>query len=119
VILTRSSVSPIDFGGLRIFDYSAGRNWSSSIAAIEVAPGAQHAEAWSRRSDKYYLVTRGELRFVLDRSEYLLRVGDLCFVQRGQRFSYSNASPEPATLVLVHTPSFELNDEVFVEPPRT
>jgi hypothetical protein len=40
--------------------------------------------------------------------------GDFCVVRRGQHLSYSNGSPEPATLVLVHTPSFELREEVFV-----
>jgi mannose-6-phosphate isomerase-like protein (cupin superfamily) len=107
-------MSPIDFNGLRIFDYTAGQSLGCSFAAIEVAAGARHAEAWSRRSDKYYLVSSGEIRFVLDGEPHVLRAGDFCFVRQGRRFSYSNETPELATLVLVHTPSFDLREEVFV-----
>jgi len=114
MFLSRSAMSPIDFHGLRIFDYTAGQSLSSSIAAVEVAPGAQHAEAWSRRSDKYYVVTRGEVRFALEGERHLLKAGDFCFVRQGQRFSYSNDTAELATLVLVHTPSFDLSAEVLV-----
>jgi quercetin dioxygenase-like cupin family protein len=114
MVLSRSAVSPVDFNGLRIFDYTAGRASGSSVAAIEVEPGARHAEAWSRRSDKYYLVTSGEIRFTLDSELHVLKAGDFAFVKRGQRFSYLNQSSELATLVLVHTPSFDLSEEVFV-----
>lgn len=113
MFISRSSMSPIDFHGLRIFDYTAGQSLGSSVAAIEVAPGVRHAEAWSRRSDKYYLVTRGQVQFTLDGEPHELSAGDFCFVRCGRRFSYSNESPEPATLVLVHTPSFDLREEVF------
>lgn len=109
-----ADMSPIDFGGLRIFDYTAGQSFGSSVAAIEVAPHARHAEAWSRRSDKYYVVSRGEVRFVLDGEAHVLGTGDFCFVKQGRRFSYSNEGEEPATLILIHTPSFDLNEEVFV-----
>ena len=114
MLLTRTAMSPIDFRGLRIFDYTAGQSLGSSVAMIEVAPRARHAEAWSRRSDKYYLVTGGELRFVLEGEPHTMKAGDFCFVRQGRRFSYSNDGPEPATVVLVHTPSFDLEQEVFV-----
>ena len=114
MLLSRSSMSPIDFDGLRIFDYTAGQSLGSSVAAIEVAPGARHAEAWSRRSDKYYLVSSGEVRFVLDGEPHAMKAGDFCFVKRGRRFSYSNERPELALLILVHTPNFDLSEEVFV-----
>ncbi len=114
MLLWRSWMSPVDFDGLRIFDYTAGQPFDSSLAAIEVILGARHAEAWSRRSDKYYLVTGGEIPFVLDGEPHTMRAGDFCFVKRGRRFSYSNQSSELATLVLVHTPSFDLHEEVFV-----
>jgi mannose-6-phosphate isomerase-like protein (cupin superfamily) len=107
-------MSPIAFEGLRIFDYTAGQSLSSSVAAIEVASGIRHAEAWSRRSDKYYVVSQGEVRFVLDGKAHVLKAGDFCFVGQGHRFSYSNESSEPATLILIHTPNFDLNEEVFV-----
>jgi mannose-6-phosphate isomerase-like protein (cupin superfamily) len=114
MLLSRSSISPIDFDGLRIFDYTAGQSFGSSVASIEVAPGARHREAWSRRSDKYYLVSSGEIHFVLDGEPYAMKAGDFCFVKQGRRFSYSNPTSQLATLVLVHTPSFDLGQEVFV-----
>ena len=115
MIVTRKSLTPIDFDGLRILDYTAGQNLGSSLAVIEVPPATRHAEALSKRSDKYYLVIEGEVRFVLDGRACDINLGDFCFVRCGQRFSYSNAGSEMATLVLVHTPSFRLDDEVFVE----
>lgn len=115
MIVRRESVAPIDFGGLRIFDYTAGHALSSSLAVIEVPPGAHHAEAWSERSDKYYLVIDGALRFVLERDEADLAAGDFCLVRRGQRFSYSNAGSTTVRLLLAHTPSFDLRSEKFAE----
>jgi hypothetical protein len=34
-------------------------------------------------------------------------------VPKGVRFSYSNPGPDEAKLILVHTPSFKLEYEVF------
>lgn len=115
MVIKRTSMAPLAFDGLRIFDYTAGQSFGASVALIEVAPGARHKEAWSRRSDKYYLVASGEIRFVLNGVEHVLFAGDFCFVKQGRRFSYSNQSSELAKLVLVHTPSFDLAEEVFIE----
>ena len=114
MVITRKSLTPIDFDGLRIFDYTADQDCGLSLAFIEVPPGAAHAEAWSKRSDKYYFVTHGELHFRLDGEALDLRSGDYCMVQCGQHFSYSNPSSEITTLILVHNPRFSLEDEVFV-----
>ena len=114
MIVKRASLTPLEFEDLRIFDYTAGKDLSSSLAVIEVPPQVRHAEAWSKRSDKYYFVTGGEIRFVLDGAPTILYAGDVCFVRRGQRFSYSNDSAGPATLVLFHTPPFDIAEEVFV-----
>lgn len=114
MLLLRAEMSPVDLDGLRIFDYTAGHSLDASVATVEVAPGARHAEAWSRRSDKYYVVSSGQVRFVLDGEPHKMKAGDFCFVGKGRRFSYSNESTEPATLVLVHTPRFDLREEVFV-----
>ena len=113
MIVTQDSLEPFDFDGLRIFDYTANQDLSSSLAVIEVPPNARHAVAFSRRSDKYYLVMRGQVRFVLEGSESQLRAGDFCLVRCGQRFAYSNDRPETALLVLFHTPKFSLENEVF------
>ncbi len=113
--VTKKSVSPIDFGGLSIFDYTADRGLGSSMALIEAPPGVRHAEAFSKRSDKYYLVTEGTIRFVLDGVESMMSAGDFCFVKQGRRFRYENPTSSPAKLVLVHTPNFNLESEVFVK----
>ncbi len=113
---SRGSIAPLEFDGVRIFDYTAGEFSSSSIAVIEVPPGARHREAWSRRSDKYYLVMSGEIDLALDGESQPMKAGDFCMVARGRRFHYANNGNTLATLVLVHTPSFDLHEEVFVEP---
>ena len=113
MIVRRSKLKAIDFHGLRIFDYTAQASCSSSFAFIEVPPAASHAEAWSRRSDKYYLVTAGAVRFVIDGKAFQLGTGDFCVIHQGERFSYSNEAADPAALVLVHTPAFRIEDDVF------
>ena len=113
MIAKRETLEPIEFEGLRIFDYTAAANTDSSMAMIEVPSGATHPESWSRRSGKYYLVISGEIQFVLDGNEFPLFANDFCFVEQGKRFSYSNNGPSMALLVLVHTPSFDIESEVF------
>jgi mannose-6-phosphate isomerase-like protein (cupin superfamily) len=114
MIVRRRTLQPIDFGGLQILDYTADLKRGSSLAVIDVPPGATHAEAWSRRSDKYYLVVAGQLDFSLEGRPFELGAGDFCLVAQGERFSYANRGASPAQLVLVHTPSFDLESEVFV-----
>ena len=41
--------------------------------------------------------------------------GDFCFVLQGRHFSYLNRELKEAQLCLVHTPSFDLESEVFPE----
>lgn len=111
----RSDLEPIDFDGLAIYDYTAGEAHSSSLAAIDVPAGAAHAESWSTRSDKYYLVTDGALAFTLTGESFTLAAGDFCLVHKGSHFAYRNDGDQAARVVLVHTPSFELAAERFVE----
>ena len=118
MVIAGKSLKAIDFAGLRIFDYTASHDVSSSLAVIDVPAGAHHSEAWSKRSDKFYLVIAGAVLFVLNAVESELATGDFCLVPRGSRFSYSNPTTTLARLVLVHTPSFDLDSEVFVEPRR-
>jgi mannose-6-phosphate isomerase-like protein (cupin superfamily) len=113
VKIERSALEPFDFEGLQITDYTAGRGLSSSVAEITVPTGARHRSAWSKRSDKYYLVLEGRLDFVVDGEPVQLDTGDCCTITRGTRFSYRNASDETARFHLVHTPSFDLDAEVF------
>jgi mannose-6-phosphate isomerase-like protein (cupin superfamily) len=105
----------MDFGGLSILDYTADADLGSSLATIDVPPGASHAKAWSRNSDKYYFVIHGGVRFMVGDEITDLAAGDFCFVRRGTVFSYENVNGEAAGLLLVHTPAFELAAEVFVD----
>jgi len=113
VFVRKRALDPIDFGGLRIFDYTAELGSGASLAGIEVPAGAAHALSWSTRSDKYYLVTAGSVRFTVDGETADLEAGDFCHVRCGQRFRYSNPSNAPAAIVLVHEPAFELAAERF------
>ncbi len=119
MIVSRDELSPIDFEGLEIYDYTSKANpeLGSSFAVIEVPPKKSHRAAVSHRSDKYYFVVHGQLDFVLDDQPIALRAGDLCVVRQGRRFAYSNSSDTPAQLVLVHTPSFQMESEEFLEGP--
>lgn len=118
MIVRKSTVDPIEFGGLRILDYTADARLSSSLATIEVPPGAGHPQAWSRLSDKFYLVTQGKIEFAVGDETAILSKGDFCFVRQGRSFSYENKSAAPAALVLTHTPAFDLASEVFGPAPN-
>ncbi len=114
-----TSLTPTDFEGLQILDYTAGRDLSSSIAQITVPPGVRHRTAWSRRSDKYYVVLDGTLSFTLGDDCLDLDRGDCCIVPRGTRFGYRNSSGAEVRLLLVHSPSFDLSEEIFEDDDDT
>jgi mannose-6-phosphate isomerase-like protein (cupin superfamily) len=113
--ISKDSVGQIDFEGLQIVDYTSGRDITSSLAEITVPPGVKHRKAYSDRSDKYYYIVSGHIQFNVDGELYYLHQGDVCVILKGQRFSYKNDSGESAKLILVHTPSFNLEFEVFEE----
>ena len=114
MVIKQSSVESFDFDGLKICDYTANRDTSSSLAVVEVPPAGRHRKAWSKRSDKYYYVLSGRIRFTLDGTTYDLERGDFCLVLQGQHFSYENVTDRISTLLLVHSPSLDLEAEVFV-----
>ena len=115
MVIRRDSLEPIDFDGLSIFDYTESSDLSSSLATIGVPAAGRHRKAWSRRSDKYYFVTEGRVQFTVGQETAELSKGDFCFVRQGTVFSYENVSREPAALIVVHTPAFDLSAEVFVD----
>ena len=115
MIVRGRDLVPIDFEGRRILDHTAGLSGDASLATVELPPGASHRPARSRRSDKYYLVLAGTVRFTVDGDEHDLAAGDLCLVRRGRRFRYRNPSATPARLALVHTPPFAPEDDEFVD----
>ncbi|MBH8572015.1 cupin domain-containing protein [Nostocaceae cyanobacterium CENA369] len=113
MILKSETLAPFNFEGLSILDFTAGLNTSSSVARISVLPNTYHRQAWSKRSDKYYYVLSGQLNFILDEQENILKAGDLCIVAQGQKFSYVNRTNQPVEILLIHTPDFDINAEVF------
>ena len=78
-----------------------------------VPPSGEHPHAYSKKSDKYYLVTRGFIHFTVSGEESTLGEGDFCLVRRGEVFSYRNLTQEIAELALLHTPPFDPSAEVF------
>jgi len=108
-------IEPIQFEGLTIFDYTAGSDGSSSFAVIEVPVGVSHRSARSKRSDKRYFVAEGEFQFRIGEQQQSLTKGDYCLIQAGVPFSYKNIEDQTARLILVHTPSFRMEDEEFLE----
>jgi len=113
--IERESLKTIEFDGLEIRDYTTDHDGSSSMAEIMVPAGARHKRAWSKRSDKYYYVVDGRLSFIVNDQVVDLSTGDACIIRQGVRFSYENKTRAVAKLFLIHTPSFELAEEVFDE----
>jgi mannose-6-phosphate isomerase-like protein (cupin superfamily) len=117
-LVRRADVGPFDFDGLEIRDLTATLAESSaSVAHIEVSPGIEHQKARSTLSDKYYICLHGEIQFLVDGEPADLAAGDLLIVERGDWFSYGNPGPEPAHLLLVHVPPFDLEYEEFAGEP--
>ena len=113
MIIKKDSLKPIDFSGLKIYDFTEGLELSSSFAVIQIPPNSQHSESWSMRSDKYYYIINGEIQFILEEKEFKLSKGDFCIVEKGQHFSYKNIQKNFANLILIHTPNFNINYEKF------
>jgi len=113
MIVRKEQATKINFDGLNLLDYTAGYNETSSFAIIEVPYNVQHKVSWSKRSDKYYYVIKGEIKFTIDNKTMLLKEGDFCIVKKGSNFWYHNESGRGVMLVLVQTPNFDLNEEVF------
>jgi len=115
MFITHEATGSLAFDGLEIIDYTAGQDTNSSFAEITVPAGVSHKWSWSKRSDKYYYVVRGSVRFTINEESGELSPGDVCIIPRGVRFTYANAGPGEATLILVHSPHFQLECEVFEE----
>jgi mannose-6-phosphate isomerase-like protein (cupin superfamily) len=113
MIIKENEVEPFDFDGLAIADYTAKLDENSSFAIISVLPQISHKLSWSKRSDKYYYVIAREISFTVNNAAYSLFSGDLCIVKKGEKFRYKNNSREIVKMILVHTPNFKLDQEVF------
>jgi len=113
MIIRKNDVKPFDFDGLKIADYTASLAGNSSFAVISVSPGISHQLSWSKRSDKYYHILSGKIHFFLNGKKYILSEGDLCIVRKGEKFKYANKSGEVIRMILIHTPDFHFDEEVF------
>jgi mannose-6-phosphate isomerase-like protein (cupin superfamily) len=113
MIIKENKVEQFDFDGLKITDYTAKLDENSSFATISVLPQISHKLSWSKRSDKYYYIMAGKITFIMNGKEYVLGNGDLCVIKKGEKFRYKNDSNEIVKMILVHTPNFKLDQEVF------
>ncbi|MBN2442186.1 MAG: cupin domain-containing protein [Spirochaetales bacterium] len=113
ILMRKEDMTAIDFSGLNILDYTAEYNEKSSFAVIKVPPHVSHQLSWSTRSDKYYYVMDGTIDFTINDEDYSLNKGDFCIIKKGETFNYRNNSEDEVSLILVHTPHFMLDKEVF------
>ena len=113
MIIKENEVEQFDFDGLKITDYTAKLDENSSFATISVLPQISHKLSWSKRSDKFYYVIDGKIDFTINNENYTLNKGDFCIIKKGDKFTYKNSTQKVASLVLVHTPNFILNEEMF------
>jgi len=113
MIIKENAVEQFDFNGLKIRDYTAKLDENSSFATISVLPQTSHKLSWSKRSCKYYYIIAGEIKFTVNDKEYALSSGDLCVIKKGEKFKYTNNSHEIVKMILVHTPNFKLDQEMF------
>ncbi len=114
MLVKENQVDPFDFDGLQIKDYTANLDENSSFATITVQPHISHKLSWSKRSDKYYYIISGKINFQINNQEYVLSDGDFCIIKKGEKFNYKNESDEIVKMVLVHTPNFQLDQEVYI-----
>ena len=114
MVVRKKDVKAFDFSGLEITDYTAECNEKSSFAVIRVSPKVSHQLSWSNRSDKYYYVMDGSIDFLVNDENIVLNQGDFCLIRKGDKFKYKNSTDRIVTLILVHTPNFILEEEVYV-----
>jgi len=113
MIIKKEEVNTINFNDLRILDYTAKCNERSSFAIIKVPPNIGHQLSWSKRSDKFFYIVEGKIDFFINNNNYTLDKGDFCIIKKGDKFKYKNNTNKVVSLVLIHTPNFDLNEEVF------
>lgn len=106
---------PFAFDGLSIRELTPRNLESASIATIDVPPGGRHRTARSSRSDKLYICLEGPISFIVADRELTLGKLDVLHVPTGEWFGYCNESKEPARLLLVHVPPFDLASEEFLD----
>ncbi len=110
----RDQVPVSPFGALRIRAYWPESGHATSVALVEIDQGAAHQEALSHRSDKYYFVVARGVEFTVDGETSMLDPGDAVYIPKETPFSYRNTGTLITKLLLVHVPSFDLEEEEFL-----
>jgi len=115
MIIKSNEIQSINWEGLSITDFTSNQDTLSSFAKIDVSPGNSHKISWSKVSEKYYYILSGQLHFVIENRECMLKGGDLCIVPLKTKFAYINKTNIPVEILLIHTPKFNIENEVFEE----
>ncbi len=113
MIVKSSDTEKLDFEGLPLTDYTSKQDTLSSLAKLEVSPGSKHRIAWSKKSEKFYYILKGQLVFMINNREYTANVGDLCIIPVNTKFAYMNKTDSTVEAMLVHSPKINMGNEVF------
>ena len=113
MIIKSNEIQSIIWEGLSITDFTSNQNTQSSFAKIEISSGNKHKISWSKVSEKSYYVLTGQLHFMIDNRDYIVNSGDLCIVPLNTKFAYMNKSINPVEILLIHSPKFDIENEVF------
>ena len=106
-------IEPFDFGGLKIREVT--RSERCSLAEIDVPPGVDHSRARSKVSEKIYVCLSGRVQFIVDERPIEIGPRESLEIPTGTWFEYRNTQSDPARMLLVHVPPFNLADEEFLE----
>lgn len=113
MIIKSAEIRSIKWEGLSITDFTSNLDTQSSLAKIVISSGNKHKISWSKVSEKFYFVLSGQLHFMVDNRDYVINSGDLCVVPVNTRFAYMNKSNNPVEILLIHSPTFNIENEVF------
>lgn len=113
MIIKSKEIQSIKWEGLSITDFTSNQDTRASFAKIEISSESRHKISWSKKSEKLYYVLTGQLHFMIDNNEYILNSGDLCIVPVKSKFAYMNKSNSTVELLLIHSPKFNIDNEVF------
>jgi uncharacterized protein (DUF952 family)/mannose-6-phosphate isomerase-like protein (cupin superfamily) len=104
---------PFCWNGLTIRDITPNVSSLPSFAHIEINPLSSHVITCSKKSEKYYYVLSGQLHFYLNGADFVLSKDEFCIVPSLSKFAYANRSNVTAEILLIHTPKFDIEQEVF------
>jgi mannose-6-phosphate isomerase-like protein (cupin superfamily) len=113
MIIKSKEIQALNWEGLLISDFTSNQNTQSSFAKIKILSGTKHKISWSEVSEKIYYVLKGQLHFMIDNKDYVLNEGDLCIVPVNSKFAYMNKTDSPVETILIHSPKFDIGNEVF------